>query len=98
MRLVSAELTSVSERNRRFRFVVFFVRMWLWYARRRLSFPVPVILNRLAALRLVLIFGIVASFLPVSKKLGGMGSSFVPVYGPNAHATCVRPADRCLTI
>jgi hypothetical protein len=42
--------------------VVFFVRMWLLYAFRRRSRPVPVRLNRFAVARLVFIFGIYISF------------------------------------
>ncbi len=58
MRLMSAGLTNVAERRRRFRFVDFLVRMWLLYARILLIFPLPVLRSRLAAPRLVFIFGI----------------------------------------
>ena len=58
MRLMSAGLTKVAERRRRFRFVDFLVRMWLLYARILLIFPLPVLRIRLAAPRLVFIFGI----------------------------------------
>ncbi len=50
--------TTVSLRNARFRFGLFFVRMWLLKALARTILPVPVFLNRLAAARFVLILGI----------------------------------------
>ena len=58
MRAMSAGLTSVAERRRRFLFVDFLVRMWLLFARILLIFPFPVLRKRLAAPRLVFIFGI----------------------------------------
>ena len=58
MRLVSAGLTNAAERKRRFLFVDFLVRMWLLFARILLIFPFPVRRIRLAAPRLVFIFGI----------------------------------------
>ena len=58
MRPMSAGLTSVAERKRRFLFVDFLVRMWLLYARILLIFPLPVLRRRFAAPRLVFIFGI----------------------------------------
>ena len=58
MRPMSAGLTSVAERRRRFLFVDFLVRMWLLFARILLIFPFPVLRKRLAAPRLVFIFGI----------------------------------------
>ena len=63
MRPISAGLTSVAERRRRFLFVDFLVRIWLLYARILLIFPLPVLRNRLAAPRLVFIFGISVIFL-----------------------------------
>lgn len=57
MRFSSALLTSVADRRRRFLFLDFFVRMWLLFARIRRIFPVPVRRRRLAAPRLVFIFG-----------------------------------------
>ena len=67
MRPMSAELTSVDERKRRFLFVDFLLRMWLLYARILLIFPVPVLRRRFAAPRLVFIFGISVELLgPVS--------------------------------
>ena len=58
MRPMSAGLTSVDERKRRFLFVDFLVRIWLLYARILLIFPLPVLRRRFAAPRLVFIFGI----------------------------------------
>ena len=54
----SAVAKSVPFRRCRFRLVVIFVRIWLRYALRRLTFPEPVKLNRFAAARFVFIFGI----------------------------------------
>lgn len=51
--------TSVPFRRFRFRFWLFFVRMWAPNALRRRSFPLPVNLNRFAADRLVFIFGMI---------------------------------------
>ena len=65
MRFSSALLTSVAERRRRFRFCAFLVRMWLLFARIRRIFPDPVRRRRLAAARLVFIFGI--SSTPVGR-------------------------------
>ncbi len=61
MRPMSALLTNVDERRRRFLFVDFLVRMWLLPARILLIFPLPVRRKRLAAPRLVFIFGISCS-------------------------------------
>src|SRR5690348_4054250 len=44
----------------RFRFLCFFVRMWLWNACLRFTLPVPVSLNRFFAPDLVFIFGMTA--------------------------------------
>lgn len=58
MRPISAGLTNVDERRRRFLLVDFLVRMWLLYARILLILPLPVRRKRFAAPRLVFIFGI----------------------------------------
>ncbi len=58
MRPMSARLTSVAERKRRFLFVDFLVRMWRLLARVLLIFPLPVLRKRFAAPRLVFILGI----------------------------------------
>ena len=58
MRPMSAWLTSVDERKRRFLFVDFLLRKWLLFARILLIFPLPVLRIRFAAPRLVFIFGI----------------------------------------
>ncbi len=58
MRFSSALLTKVAVRRRRFLFCDFFVRKWLLFARIRRIFPDPVRRRRLAAPRLVFIFGI----------------------------------------
>tara|TARA_B100001179_G_scaffold225757_1_gene205971 strand:- start:790 stop:1086 length:297 start_codon:yes stop_codon:yes gene_type:complete len=58
MRPMSAELTNVADRRRRFLFVDFLLRMWLLYALILLILPLPVRRKRLAAPRLVFIFGI----------------------------------------
>ncbi len=58
MRPISAGLTNVAERRRRFLFVDFLVRKWLLPALILLIFPFPVRRKRLAAPRLVFIFGI----------------------------------------
>src|SRR5258708_18635740 len=57
MRWTSVSWTSVDLPNLRFRPRDFLVRMWRAYALWRLIFPVPVSLKRLAAERLVFIFG-----------------------------------------
>jgi len=51
----------------RFRLVVFLVRIWLACDFLKTNFPVPVFLKRLAAARLVLIFGM--NFSPSSASL-----------------------------
>src|SRR6056297_3301869 len=53
--------TRTVERRRLLRLVSFLVRMWLWKARLRLMRPLPVARKRLAAPRLLFIFGIVVS-------------------------------------
>ena len=60
--LAKAGLTSVPCRRWRFRLRVFFVRMWFLRACRRLTFPLPVSLKRLAAPRWVLSFGTILLF------------------------------------
>lgn len=55
----------VDWRSRRFRFDVFFVRMWLLNALSRFTFPEPVIEKRLRAPRWLFIFGIVCLYLLV---------------------------------
>ena len=55
---MSVESTSPDLRKFRFRLGDFLVRMWLLLAFWRRTFPLPVILKRLAAPRLVLILGI----------------------------------------
>jgi hypothetical protein len=54
-------LIVVPWRSRRFRFEVFFVRMWLLNALNRFTFPVPVIEKRFLAPRWLFIFGIAVS-------------------------------------
>src|SRR5918994_6136859 len=54
----SAELTRSPFFSRFFRLRVFLVRMWLWLACQRFSLPLPVVLKRFIADRLVFIFGI----------------------------------------
>ena len=49
-----------SRAKRRLRFGLFFSRRWLFIARRRSSFPVPVTLNRFLAPLCVFCFGIVS--------------------------------------
>jgi hypothetical protein len=51
------ESTTVVWRSLRFRPLDFLVKMWLLNALARTNFPVPVFLKRLAAARLVFIFG-----------------------------------------
>ena len=53
---------AVAWRRRRFRFDVFFVRMWLFPAFDRFTFPVPVIEKRFLAPRWLFIFGIVCLY------------------------------------
>jgi len=61
MRFSSAFDTKVDVPRRRFRFGLFFVNMWLLFARIRLSRPLAVLRIRFAAPRLVFIFGILNS-------------------------------------
>jgi len=56
-RATSALAADVDERNRRFRFLSFLVRMCDLQARIRLSFPLPVRRKRFAAPRFDFIFG-----------------------------------------
>ena len=64
MRLASAPVTTASSvRRRRLRAVDFLVMMWRQLARARAILPLPVRRNRLAALLLVFILGMVSSFL-----------------------------------
>jgi len=77
-RFLSAADTSVALRRRRFRFRSFFVRMWLLKARMRLSFPVLLLLIRLAAPRCVFIFGIdLSPFFPGVQAQGPVFSYLV---------------------
>src|SRR5436190_19642954 len=55
---VSASATGVSFVKARFRFDVFFVKLWLFIAWRRSSLPPAVTLNRFLALLDVFVFGI----------------------------------------
>ena len=73
MRPMSAGLTSVDERKRRFLFVDFLVRMWLLFARILLIFPLAVRRRRFAAPRLVFIFGI-------SNRTPGARSTLIRIY------------------
>jgi len=77
MRPISAGLTNVAERRRRFLFVDFFVRMWLLPARILLIFPFPVRRKRLAAPRLVFIFGISVVLLGPSRPLASITRSLL---------------------
>src|SRR6476661_2673089 len=54
----SAELTRSLFLSRFFRLRTFLVRMWVWLACQRFSLPVPVVLKRFIAARLVFCFGI----------------------------------------
>jgi hypothetical protein len=65
MRRSSAFATRVPLRKRRFLLVVFFVRMWLLFARPRRNLPVPVVRIRFAAPRFDFILGISLSVLVV---------------------------------
>src|SRR6478672_4286838 len=55
----SAELTRSLFLSRFFRLRTFLVRMWVWLACHRFSLPVPVVLKRFIAARLVFCFGMV---------------------------------------
>src|SRR4029077_10259960 len=57
-RFLSPPVTSAGRARRRVRLVGFFSSRWARNAFRRMIFPVPVTLNRLAAPRWVFIFGI----------------------------------------
>ena len=57
MLLTSLAATVLDCLSLRFRFLPLLERRWLLNPRARLIFPVPVSLNRFAALLLVLIFG-----------------------------------------
>ena len=80
MRPMSAWLTSVAERKRRFLFVDFLVRMWLLFARILLIFPLPVLRKRFAAPRLVFIFG-------MSSRTPGARRTLVYIYFSSAMTT-----------
>ena len=80
MRPMSAGLTSVDERKRRFLFVDFLVRMWLLFARILLIFPLAVRRRRFAAPRLVFIFGI-------SNRTPGARSTLIRIYTSGAMTT-----------
>ena len=77
MRPMSAGLTNVAERRRRFLFVDFFVSMWLLYALILLIFPFPVRRKRLAAPRLVFIFGIFLSCSWAGRPLASIPRSLL---------------------
>src|SRR5690625_6976038 len=62
MRRSSALETSVGLRRRLLRLELFLVRIWLLYALKRRTFPLPVTRKRLAALLLVFIFAMVFVF------------------------------------
>jgi hypothetical protein len=83
----SARAISCLCRKDRFRFVVFFVKIWLPNDFEKVNFPEAVFLNRFAAARLVFIFGMVSLLYP--EKLNGRGDSgfFEPT-----HSTRVAPA------
>ena len=80
MRPISAGLTNVAERRRRFLFVDFFVRIWLLPARILLIFPFPVRRKRFAAPRLVFIFG-------MSSRTPGARRTLVYIYFSSAMTT-----------
>ena len=80
MRPMSAGLTNVDERKRRFLFVDFLVRMWLLFARILLIFPLAVRRIRFAAPRLVFIFGI-------SNRTPGARRTLVYIYFGGAMTT-----------
>jgi len=61
-------------RKARFRLVVFLVKMWLAWDFENLNFPVPVFLNRFAAARFVLIFGI--PLFSSNKKIDGVNRRY----------------------
>src|SRR5437879_8256797 len=73
MRAASPGLATTSRLSRRVTFDGFFSRRWFIFALRRMTLPVLVILNRLAAPRCVFIFGM------------GAGSSTAP--SPRLRAT-----------
>ena len=54
-------------RNERFRLVVFLVKIWLECDFENVYLPDPVFLNRLAADRFVLIFGMLNPFLKIDS-------------------------------
>ena len=63
----------VVPRRPRFRFVDFLVRMWLWFDRPTLIFPLAVLLKRFAAPRWLFIFGILLFPVPYAEGLVGRG-------------------------
>src|SRR5689334_4018376 len=71
----------------RFRFLYFFVRMWLWNACLRFTLPVPVSLNRFFAPDLVFIFGMTALFSgPDLVWVGAMHASpLLFLFGDDEH-------------
>src|SRR5262249_42593492 len=83
----SPELRGASPANRRVRFDGFFSRMWLRFAFRRRSLPVPVILKRFAAPRWVFILGICRCvlawrrLLPATAPARGSGRGLAGLVG-----------------
>src|SRR6266550_5631869 len=67
----------VDRRSRRFRLEVFFVRMWLLNALKRLTLPVPVSLKRFLAPRWLFIFGI--------SDLYSLATSSLALFGRENH-------------
>src|SRR5580704_11033066 len=68
-------VTIVGRRRLRFLFADFLVRMWLLYAFRRRTFPVPVTEKRFFAPLCVFIFGIVQSYFGVKIMIIDFPSS-----------------------
>jgi len=75
--VLRSERTSVMPEIRRLREPVFFIRKWFPVALRRMTLPVPVSRNRLAAPRCDFIFGISlqASSLASAASTGASGSA-----------------------
>lgn len=83
MRRSSALATRVPLRKRRFLLVVFFVRMWLLFARPRRNLPVPVVRIRFAAPRFDFILGISLSVLVVLVERNRITGSLPVFSGAN---------------
>ena len=88
MRRASPGVHVADLRSFRFRFDVFFVRMWLLKAWPRFTLPEPVTLKRFATLLLVFIFGIDLPLYPGVQPAPFFGPTTIVIVRPSIDGTC----------